>query len=192
MGKGWGYGKTSMSISDKIKTGKQLVFESNDMKVYEYVLKSSVYTYFKDIKIRYINRLNNNKKIIVMSGLYKAINYDCTNFKNQEELFEHVADKLIELYIDENKKIEDNYFNSKENYMFCINNMNNIEKLEQNQFNKFIDSFIDSINEFENDTRKNIWSRLYNDMFERTNMYDDFEITLTHDRYLKAISQISE
>lgn len=107
MSKGWGYGKNSMSLSDRIRTGKRLKFESEKMKVYEYIYNKNVYTYFKDITIRYINNLQNKSKTIIISGLYKTLNYNCSQFKNQFELFEYVANTLINEYLKYNIDLEE-------------------------------------------------------------------------------------
>jgi|GEM_PF-3659567 len=184
MKKGWGYGKQSMSLNDKIKNGKVLKFENNNMKVYEYILNASAHTYFKDITIKYINNLNTKKKTIVLNGLYKSINYDCSKCKNQNELFEYVANTLIDLYIRENSKLEDDYFQGKENYMYCIKNMNYIDSLNNNEFTKFINKFFNTISEFKMETRRKIWNDIYKDIFNRSE-YQDEDIVNLHCKYIE-------
>lgn len=109
MKRGWGYGKQTMSLADKIRTGKIVKFESDTVKVYEYSLNDNS-TYFKTITIKYIMKKDTKKKTIVFTGLYKAMNYDVSNLKNQKDIFDYVANVLFDKYFNYNRKLEDEYF----------------------------------------------------------------------------------
>lgn len=187
MAKGWGYGKNSMSRSDKIRSGKKIKFENENMKVYEYILEKSIYTRFKDITVKYINNTKDNKKTIVLSGLYKALNYDCSNFNNQDKLFEYV-DKLIDEYIKYNTDLEYNHFESEDNFMYCMEfiNYEKMSRLESKGFNKLINSFFNCIRQFNEETRIKIWGNIYKNIFNRNEYLND-DIVNIHCKYLELV-----
>ena len=114
MGKGWGYGKGSMSLSDKIKNGKTLKSKTENLIIYEYVY-NNVFTGFKDVLIKYIDNKRAKTKIIILSGLYENMQYTVTDLKNQDAIFDYVANILINEYMIYNTNLEDEYFNKKEN-----------------------------------------------------------------------------
>jgi len=105
MRKGWGYGRNSASIADKLRNKKTLVCIMQDgEKVYKTQYKDNICNYTLDI-IYYSKR-----KLIVIKGLYKAQQYNVGQFKNQIEIYNYIGNTLIQLYHDFNAKFEREYF----------------------------------------------------------------------------------
>jgi hypothetical protein len=107
MGKGWGYGRNSASLADKLRNNKTLVVILQDgTKVYKSIYKDNIYNY--TLTIRYFDK----RKIIVISGLYKPINYNVSQFKNQKDIYNYIAESLIKEYHIYNRQLEYEYFES--------------------------------------------------------------------------------
>lgn len=200
MKRGWGYGKQSMSLADKMRTRKAVKFESETMKVYEYTWNDYT-TYHNDVTVKYINNKEKKRKTIVFSGLHKAKNYNVTNLKNQTEIFNHTAEVLFQDYFKFNQNLENKYFKNKElkkenEKMLNINNYVNfkeVEKLNERDFRELINKLFSAIKELKisHEVASEVWNNIYKDIFDR-NEYFDSDIVEIHVEYMKIIKNNKE
>lgn len=98
MGKGWGYGKNSRSVSDIIYSSS-LHFKNDNMKVYKCNL-----TYFGYLAITIIMSLKKNT-IIIKQDNYKAISFDASHLKTKKEIAKYIQNEILEKFYFTEKEV---------------------------------------------------------------------------------------
>ena len=177
MAKGWGY-KSNRRSQDKIAVdGLTIKFENEKLKVYESL---DNLLYGANLNIRIIFNKEKNTKKAILSGKnmagerIKPIEKDISKLKTLSKIKEYLLNNLI------------NEFNESATGIYIKEIENMSDKEFQKELNKFIDEDTKVMSKEKID---NTWIKFYNDMFNRSYLYDDFEITLIHNRYLKAVNQ---
>lgn len=178
MAKGWGYRANRRSQGQIAIDGISNKFENEKMKVYE-SLDNLFYGGKLNIRIIF-NKEKNTIKVILtgkdMTGeRVQPIEKDITNLKTLSNVKKYLSNNLINEFGNSmigcpKKEIEDM-----------------TDKQFQEELNKFINNDIKVMSK---EKISNTWIRFYNDMFERSSLYDNFEITLIHERYLKAVNSL--
>lgn len=175
----WGYknnkkGQGEHAIDRLIK-----VFENESTKVYS--SKDNLY-YGGKITIRIIFIKSNIK--VVLSGIdahgdeVKPLTKDVTELK----YLKHIKNEILNNLIDE---------------FYCISNRNNenitsienvnIETLNNNDFINYVENFFENIKNIPEVKKVIIWNKLYNDMFNRTFLFTNSDISAYHEKYLNLI-----
>ena len=178
MKRGWGYKANRRSQIQKAIDGLSIKFENEQLKVYE-SLDNLFYGGKLSIRILF-NKEKKSIKVILtgkdMTGArVKPIEEYVTDLKSLKNIKEYVSSYLI------------NKFSN--SMIGCAKK--EIEEMTDKQFQEELNRFINNdIKDMSKEKVSNTWSRFYNDMFERSSMYDDFEIAIIHEKYLKAVSNI--
>lgn len=178
MAKGWGYKSNRRSQTQIAVDRLSIKFENDEMKVYE-SLDNLFYGGKLSIRIIFNKEKKSIKAILTgkdMTGArVKPIEKDVTNLKTLSNIKKYLSIDLIK-----------EFGNSS---VGCVKK--EIEEMTNKQFQEELNKFINNdIKVMSKEKVSNTWIRFYNDMFERKSIYDNFEIVLIHERYLKAISQI--
>ena len=178
MKRGWGYNANRKGEKEKAVDGLFKKFENDKMKVYE-SLDNSFYGNKLSIRILFNKEKGTIKAILTgkdMTGeRIKPIEKDISNLKTLSKIKEYLSNNLI------------NEFNELAIGIY----KKEIEEMSDEQFQRELNKFInEDIKIMSKEKASNMWARFYNDMFERSYLYDNFEITLTHNKYLKAVNQI--
>ena len=172
---GWGYKGTNIKTQyEKVTDNLNKVLDNDKFKVYS-SMNNLFYAHIVNVRILF-NKESKTTKVII-SGTnpqgerVKPISKDVTELKYLKNIKAEIINLLEEF---------------KNPFKSSIEELE-VENLSNKDFLNNLNSFFNKIDSISTNDRISLWNRFYKDMFNRTSLFDDYEISLQHERYLNLI-----
>lgn len=172
---GWGYKGTNVKGQhEKVTDGLNKVLDNEKLKVYS-SMNNIFYAHTVSVRVLF-NKENKTIKVIV-SGV-----------DAQGERISPITKDVTELKYLKNIKLEiinllDEFKNPFKNSTEVLE----VENLSNKDFLNSLNDFFSNLNNLNTNDRMEIWNKFYKDMFNRTSLFDNYEISLQHEKYLSLI-----